>query len=144
MTEEDFPALSVRQPWAELIISGRKPIEIRTWETDYRGRIWIHAGLHVDEALDAHFQLGDLYRGGFIGSVELTSIDPIDARRWEVWRDRHHIAGPFQPDLFGWVLGSPRRLRSPVRAAGRLGLYRLQPEVLAQLSAADSLFEGGQ
>jgi ASCH domain-containing protein len=140
----NFPALSVRQPWAELIMSGSKPIELRTWDTDYRGRIWIHAGLHVDEALDARFGLRDSYRGGFIGSVELTSIEPLDARRWKIWQDRHHTAGPFQPGLFAWVLVNPRRLRSPVRSSGRLGLYRVEPEVLSQLSAADSQDDGGQ
>lgn len=36
-------ALSVRQPWASLIAAGRKSIEIRTWRTDYRGPLAIHA-----------------------------------------------------------------------------------------------------
>jgi hypothetical protein len=35
--------LSIRQPWASLIVSGVKPIENRTWPTDYRGVIAIHA-----------------------------------------------------------------------------------------------------
>jgi ASCH domain-containing protein len=33
-------ALSVRQPWAELILTGRKKIELRTWTTDHRGPLW--------------------------------------------------------------------------------------------------------
>src|SRR5436189_5084024 len=39
-------ALSVRQPWAWLIVNGYKDIENRDWATKRRGRIWIHAGLH--------------------------------------------------------------------------------------------------
>ncbi len=35
--------LSVRQPWASLIIRGTKDVENRTWDTDYRGRLAIHA-----------------------------------------------------------------------------------------------------
>ena len=49
MTTGAFPALSVRQPWAELIVSGKKSIEIRRWQRSYRGRICIHAAKHVDE-----------------------------------------------------------------------------------------------
>ena len=35
--------LSVRQPWAWAICSGEKTIENRSWATDYRGTIAVHA-----------------------------------------------------------------------------------------------------
>jgi hypothetical protein len=35
-------ALSVKNPWAMLIGAGIKPIENRTWKTDFRGRVLIH------------------------------------------------------------------------------------------------------
>ncbi|MFA5377738.1 MAG: ASCH domain-containing protein [Dehalococcoidia bacterium] len=35
--------ISVKQPWAALIVCGAKDVENRTWKTDYRGRILIHA-----------------------------------------------------------------------------------------------------
>lgn len=42
-------ALSVKQPWAWAIIHAGKDIEKRTWRTDYRGPLLIHAGkFHVD------------------------------------------------------------------------------------------------
>lgn len=37
-------ALSIRQPWAWLIVQGHKDIENRTWHTGFRGKFWIHAG----------------------------------------------------------------------------------------------------
>ncbi len=40
--------LSVWQPWADLIVHGRKDVENRTWETPYRGALLIHAGLVFD------------------------------------------------------------------------------------------------
>lgn len=40
--------LSIRQPWAWLIVAGLKDIENRTWKTDYRGRLLIHAGKEFD------------------------------------------------------------------------------------------------
>lgn len=37
-------ALSIRQPWAWLIVNGHKDIENRDWYTNYRGTLLIHAG----------------------------------------------------------------------------------------------------
>ena len=36
-------AISIRQPWAWLIVNGHKDIENRTWKTKFRGKILIHA-----------------------------------------------------------------------------------------------------
>jgi len=134
---ESMPALSVRQPWADLIVTGRKRIEIRSWERPYRGRLWIHASLHADEALDATFGVADPFRGGFVGSVELTSIEPFDEETWVAWRKYHLDEGPFRPGLFAWVLASPCRFAAPVRAPGRLGLFQPDAESAAQLVAAE-------
>lgn len=78
-------ALSIRQPWAWLIIAGWKPLENRTWWTSLRGRVYIHAarGMTLEEYLACRgFALGinpriafpmaeHLDRGGVIGSVEI-------------------------------------------------------------------------
>ena len=36
-------AISIKQPWASLIAHGIKDIENRTWKTNFRGRVFIHA-----------------------------------------------------------------------------------------------------
>ncbi|GAA4338629.1 hypothetical protein GCM10023149_48730 [Mucilaginibacter gynuensis] len=36
-------ALSIKQPWAELIVAGIKDIENRSWRTNFRGRVYVHA-----------------------------------------------------------------------------------------------------
>jgi ASCH domain len=41
--------ISIRQPWAGLIVSGLKDVENRTWPTRYRGPILIHASQRPDE-----------------------------------------------------------------------------------------------
>jgi predicted transcriptional regulator len=35
--------LSIKEPWASMILNGKKTIETRTWKTKYRGRILLHA-----------------------------------------------------------------------------------------------------
>ncbi len=42
-------ALSLKQPWAELILQGKKKIEIRRWNTNFRGEFLIHASKISDE-----------------------------------------------------------------------------------------------
>ena len=42
-------ALSIRQPWAWLIVHGHKDIENRTWTTSFRGRLLVHAGKSFDK-----------------------------------------------------------------------------------------------
>ena len=67
MLEPPRLALSVRQPWAELILTGRKTIELRTWTTSYRGPLWLHTGTKRDPQLEAGFGFDGLYHGGFVG-----------------------------------------------------------------------------
>jgi len=40
--------LSIKQPWAWLIVNGYKDIENRIWQTKFRGQFYIHAGKQVD------------------------------------------------------------------------------------------------
>lgn len=42
--------LSIRQPWAWLIVNGHKDIENRSWFTHFRGRVLIHAGATMTKA----------------------------------------------------------------------------------------------
>lgn len=53
-------ALSIRQPWAWLIVNGHKDIENRSWETKYRGRIAIHAGKRIE--IDTYLDLPRIVR----------------------------------------------------------------------------------
>jgi hypothetical protein len=43
--------ISIRQPWADLIVNGSKNIENRSWPTSYRGPVLIHASLNANRAL---------------------------------------------------------------------------------------------
>jgi hypothetical protein len=43
-----FPAISIRQPWADLIVRGIKDIENRSWPTTFRGNILIQAGQKIE------------------------------------------------------------------------------------------------
>jgi len=71
--------LSIKQPWAWLIVNGYKNIENRTWKTHFRGTFWIHAGKKIDkEAFTFYFQqfekmpiVSDLEKGGIVGQAQI-------------------------------------------------------------------------
>lgn len=70
-------ALSIRQPWAQLIVQGIKDIENRQWSTSYRGELLIHASKAVD--LDLCQQYAEylpcgLLTGGIIGKASLVAV----------------------------------------------------------------------
>jgi len=119
-----IPALSIRQPWAELIISGRKTVEVRSWITEYRGKLWVHAGKTSNSELENTFGLHDLFKGGYIGSVQLSATVPLDSERWELWRERHLDSAGYVPGQFGWILERPIRFHAPIPGPGSLSLFQ--------------------
>jgi hypothetical protein len=71
-------ALSLKQPWAALVVHGRKSVEVRAWPTARRGRILIHAARVSDPRPQAWDwvppELADAARlvGGLVGAADLT------------------------------------------------------------------------
>lgn len=131
-------ALSIRQPWASLIASGRKTIELREWSTSYRGLLWIHAGKSASTELLERFGLEAAFRGGFIGAARLEACVRMDETRWRHWEPRH-LAGS-QPvstgEVWGWLMTVPVCFREPIPARGQQGLFVPPVDIQHRLSAA--------
>jgi len=129
----NIPALSVKQPWAELIISGAKCIELRRWSASYRGALWIHTGAAEIDGTMTYFSMRNLFTGGYIGMVELEDVLPLDSVRWKQWRNPHLDPGPYAPGHYGFSLIAPQRLTSPLAALGALKLFEVPPELASTL-----------
>ena len=66
--------LTIKQPWATLIMQGDKRFEFRSWQTKYRGELLIHAGKGIDkEALNRlkKYLPKELPSGQILGKVTL-------------------------------------------------------------------------
>lgn len=124
-------ALSIRQPWAWLIVNGHKDVENRTWSTRFRGEFLIHASkgmtaseyedvcrfLAADERLrhlNAVLPLPkDLERGGIVGSARLVETDL-------------YLQSPWYMGAVGFVLRDAKPL--PFRPLkGALGFFEVKP-----------------
>lgn len=126
-------ALSFRQPWAELILQGRKTMDLRTYTTHYRGRIAIHASQTVEAELARQHQLNpdELPAGGLVGTVEVVDIIPLDPATYRQ-HEADHLAGRrFRPGLYGWVLARPERLPQLIPIRGHLRLFDVDLETKA-------------
>lgn len=128
-------AITICQPYAELIARGEKRVENRTWPTNYRGPILIHAGksrqwlqlddedfderysMHVSQmAFGAVVAIADLVECASYGRIELKDFD----RDYPWLREHEHTEGPWC-----WILANVRRLPKPLPARGAQGLFDL-------------------
>jgi len=73
-------ALSLKQPWAELIVSGKKTIEIRNWNTRFRGEFLVHASKNPNKERCEEFSLKDLPTGCIVGKATLTEVNSISPK----------------------------------------------------------------
>lgn len=112
-------ALTIKQPWASLIVDGIKDIENRTWRTKYRGRIYVHAGADKNvfkrylteqqlEKCREAFEAGKLgYAddgpfGAIIGEVDI--IDCVQNHP-SIWAEQ---------GVWNWVLANPVKYDQPI------------------------------
>jgi ASCH domain len=68
--------LSLKQPYAELLVSGKKTIELRNWNTSFRGKFLVHASKNIDKKrLDfLGIDYNRLTLGAIIGSAVLYDV----------------------------------------------------------------------
>lgn len=118
-------ALSFRQPWAELILQGRKTLDLRTYTRDYRGPLAIHASLEVERAACVQHGLDPdtLPTGGVVGIVELVDIMPLDEAGYTARIDEHLAGRSFREPMYGWALADPRRLPQMIPLRGQRNLF---------------------
>jgi hypothetical protein len=120
-TPSGWPVLSVRQPWAELILADLKRYESRTWETRYRGPLWLHAPRSIDRSVEFH-SADQLTVGAVVGVIvlrEIVRLRPNDPAEFD------SLGGPVY-----WSVRPLYRLERPVECAGKLNLWSLHPRAL--------------
>lgn len=142
--------LSIKQPWASLIIEGFKPIENRTWKTNHRGKLLIHASATYDKVQNGSIsQLLGAYRwatltnefinrysklptSAIIGEVDLVDCvqghDNLWADKWteeDIWWFEANNKIP--PTIWHWVLENPIMYDEPIlNVKGKLNLWNYE------------------
>lgn len=131
-------ALSIRQPWADLIVAGVKDVENRSWATSLRGWILIHASQTYDwqerararmfaerELLDEPYE-PEL--GALIGAAVLLDCVRASESGW--------FSGPY-----GFELANQIRFTRPVSCRGALKFFEVDGDlVLPSSGGGDAEF----
>ena len=139
-------AITVKQPWASLIVEGIKDIENRTWKTNFRGRVLVHAGMAKTSGLMARYLSYDQHiefrkkvgysgldflepLGCIIGSVEIVdcvinhpSILAEKTINKTYWKDGKNYIEKVKP-IYNWVLSNPIKFKKPISAKGKLSFW---------------------
>ena len=122
-------AITIKQPWASLIVHGIKNIENRSWQTNFRGRVLIHSSgkpLNYDNFYDSILTNEQLLAlpenkewkdfsfctGSIIGSIEI--VDCVQNHS-SIWAEK---------EVYNWVLANPILFESPIEnVKGRLSFW---------------------
>lgn len=121
--------LSIKEPWASLIMNGTKKIETRSWKTKYRGEIYIHASLskakitkpEVYELIkDMNFKCGYIIcKCNLVDCIYMTDkyVNDMKINHYE-----EYICGHYEVGRYAWIVEDVKVIE-PIEAKGKLGLW---------------------
>jgi len=133
---EPLVALSIRQPWIDMIVRGVKTIEIRNWMVKRRGLIALHAPRRIDFGA-AYFygykQPWTLPRGKLIALAEITDVVELDNESWVDLVQRHRQPLPMVDGAYGVLLDNVKLLERPVDCRGKQMFFPLTGNILERV-----------
>ena len=117
-------ALSIKQPFAELILQGKKKIELRKWNTKFRGEFYIHASKIPDKKAMEKFNFDNLPLGFIVGKAKLIEVKKYNNEK-EHKKDKNlHLASNFFGN-YGFILKDVKRIK-PINYKGQLGFWEVK------------------
>lgn len=122
--------LTVKQPWAWLIINGEKLVENRTWQVRYRGPLLIHVSK----------SRSDMNKKALAAAANMRGADWSGDELAEMEKQRGQVVGLVQvenitrssqssfalPGQYHWELRSPKKIVPPFSAVGKATLWYLR------------------
>lgn len=120
--------LTIKQPWATLIMQKDKRFEFRSWQTKYRGELLIHAGKSIDKEAAcrlAKYIKGELITGKILGKVVLRDCVKMTPEFKEMLLKENsdiYTKSSFKEN-YGWQLDNVEVFEVPVEAKGHLSLW---------------------
>lgn len=132
-------AISLQNPWAQLVVSGFKTVEAKTWTTDYRGELLICSKARSDKSLEKAvldvieeetelaFEQSEFFvNGAVLGKVNLVDVRPLtEDDLEESWMDPAELDNAQEP-LYAWVFEDAEPIAEPVPVKGKPRLFDVQ------------------
>ena len=119
--------LTIKEPWASLIINGYKEYEFRSFKTYYRGKILIHAGLTLEKnnAIKFNNYNLDYGKGEIIGEAYITDCILVD----DEFENKLYNIDPLvygkseHSRIYAWKLENAVKYDKRISCKGKLGLW---------------------
>ncbi len=123
--------ISLREPFASLVKEGVKKIETRSWQTKYRGELYIHASKRkltkkdedVYKKVLAFLNDADFKYGYIIAKSQLVACILIDRKFIKKINKKEYLCGDYQIGRYAWILEEIEVLEEPISAKGQLGIW---------------------
>ena len=121
--------LSIKEPFDTLIKDGVKIYEKRSWKTNYRGEIYIHASLPLSKSErveSANKYLKSEIKPGFIlCKCELVDCIPMTDEfiKYINKETSEYDYGLYSEGRYAWKLRVLEVLEKPIPAKGKLGIW---------------------
>lgn len=115
-------ALSLKQPFAELILQGKKKVELRKWNTRFRGEFLIHSSKVPDSNAMKKFKFGKLPCGCIVGRAKLAGVKHYLNEKEHKEDKERHLADSYWGD-YGFIIEGAERFKEPIPAKGKLGFW---------------------
>ena len=135
--------LSVCQPFAELIVQGKKTIELRKWNTKFRGEFLVHAAKNILIEDCKRMKISSsITTGAIIGKVKLTDVKKYESdKELKSDKKKHHSLSDITKNKYGFILENPKKLRVPIPYSGKLNFFEFHPDEMKNDDVKIDLFE---
>ena len=125
--------ISIKEPFATLIKENIKNIETRSWKTNYRGEIYIHASKVSDKTRTQ--ELSDLTKnlkmnnGNIIAKATLVDCKYMDQEFIKEIKqnETEYLCGDYKEGRYAWILKDIKKIK-PIKAKGKLNIWNYEIE----------------
>ena len=124
--------LTIKEPFATLIMNKTKYIETRSWKTNYRGELYIHAGIaKLSNEVKQRKELSKLYNeeelnyGNIICKCNLVDCIYMTEEFIKQEKEKNYnnfISGRYEVGRYAWVLDNIEIIK-PIKVKGKLGIW---------------------
>lgn len=124
--------LSIKEPFATLIKDGVKRYETRSWKTNYRGEIYIHASIGLSTSLNKEkgmsYLKSDINSGYILCRCNLVDCILMDEDfiNYIETETTEKDYGDYRLGRYAWELEVLEVLETPILAKGRLGIWNYE------------------
>lgn len=118
--------ITLKQPWATLVAEGIKKYEFRSWKTNYRGKVLIHAGAGVDKKdMERFSHLNLKYPSKrIIAEVEIEDcLELTDKLNQEIISENNIAYGLKARSGYAWKLKNVKKVELDKEINGKLGFW---------------------